>query len=68
MRSLLAENPGYEVVGEAEDGMTATQLAETLARRLDTNRVFLYNGDRSSESERPSQNFSESGRSSVVES
>ena len=48
--------------------MTATQLAETLARRLDTNRVFLYSGDRSSESERPLQNFPESGRSSVVES
>ena len=30
VRSLLAENPGYEVVGEAADGMTATQLAETL--------------------------------------
>ena len=24
------ENPRYEVVGEAEDGLTATQLAETL--------------------------------------
>ena len=30
VRSLLAESPGYEVVGEAEDGLTATQLAETL--------------------------------------
>ena len=30
VRSLLEENPGYEVVGEAEDGLTATQLAETL--------------------------------------
>ncbi|MET0517070.1 MAG: response regulator transcription factor [Nitrospiraceae bacterium] len=29
-RSLLEENPGIEVVGEAEDGLTATQLAETL--------------------------------------
>jgi DNA-binding NarL/FixJ family response regulator len=30
VRSLLEERPGYEVVGEAEDGLTATQLAETL--------------------------------------
>ena len=30
VRSLLEENPRYEVVGEAEDGLTATQLAETL--------------------------------------
>jgi len=30
VRSLLVESPGYEVVGEAEDGLTATQLAETL--------------------------------------
>lgn len=30
VRSLLEESPGYEVVGEAEDGLTATQLAETL--------------------------------------
>jgi len=30
VRSFLAESPGYEVVGEAEDGLTATQLAETL--------------------------------------
>ena len=30
VRSLLAERPGYEVVGEAEDGLTARQLAETL--------------------------------------
>jgi len=29
-RSLLEESPGIEVVGEAEDGLTATQLAETL--------------------------------------
>ncbi len=29
-RSLLEENPGIEVVGEAEDGLSATQLAETL--------------------------------------
>jgi NarL family two-component system response regulator LiaR len=30
VRSLLEESPGFEVVGEAEDGLTATQLAETL--------------------------------------
>ena len=30
VRSLLEENPRYEVVGEAEDGLTVTQLAETL--------------------------------------
>lgn len=30
VRSLLEESPRYEVVGEAEDGLTATQLAETL--------------------------------------
>ena len=30
VRSLLEESPGYEVVGEAEDGLTAMQLAETL--------------------------------------
>jgi len=30
VRSLIEESPGYEVVGEAEDGLTATQLAETL--------------------------------------
>jgi NarL family two-component system response regulator LiaR len=29
-RSLLEESPGIEVVGEAEDGLAATQLAETL--------------------------------------
>jgi len=37
-------------------------------RWLDTNRVFLYNGNRSGVSQRPSQNFSYSGRSSVVKS
>ena len=30
VRSLLEESPGYTVVGEAEDGLTAMQLAETL--------------------------------------
>ena len=30
VRSLLEESPRYEVVGVAEDGLTATQLAETL--------------------------------------
>ena len=34
VRSLLEENPRYEVVGEAEDGLTATQLAETLRSDL----------------------------------
>lgn len=29
-RSLLEESPGIEVVGEAEDGLAATQLAEAL--------------------------------------
>ena len=29
-RSLLEESPGIEVVGEADDGLTATQMAETL--------------------------------------
>ena len=29
-RSLLEESPGIEVVGEADDGLSATQLAETL--------------------------------------